>query len=329
MMKRRVFLALVLAALTAAACALLSGCATKPQAIRLAMGYIPNVQFAPWYVAAEKGYFTDAGLEVTMDYAKANDILRLLAAGKVDYAIAGGDEVIVARGQGLPVTYVMALYARFPAVVVSLSDAGIRQPADLKGKTVGFPFYGSNYVAIKAIMDRAGLKDSDVTLLPIGYTQVASLTQRKVDAAVCFANNEPVQLRGAGVDIHVINSYDYFDLVGHGLVTATDRIRAKPREVRSFVQATLKGMRYALKHPRETFEICVKYAPEAGGSNSAAQYQVLLESMKLWENEVTRKSGLGYSDPSAWERSAALLKQWSLTPRVVPADEMVNNKFVR
>ena len=92
------------------------------------MGYIPNVQFAPWYVAQEKGYFEDAGLEITMDYGKVNDVMRLLAAGEIDFVIAGGDEVIVARSQDLPVTYVMALYARFPAAVVSLKEAAINEP---------------------------------------------------------------------------------------------------------------------------------------------------------------------------------------------------------
>lgn len=328
MMKKSVAIAGILVFVMAAA-ASLPGCASKPRTIRLAMGYIPNVQFAPWYVATEKGYFRQAGLDVDMDYAKANDIMRLLAAGKLDYAIAGGDEVIVARGQGLPVTYVMALYARFPAVVVSLSESGIRRPSDLKGKTVGFPFYGTNYIAIRAIMERAGLKESEVTLMPIGYTQVASLTQHKVDAAVCFANNEPVQLRGQKIPIHVIHSYDYFDLVGHGIVVGADHIKADPKEVRAFVEATLKGMRFALGHPKEAFEICLKYAPEAGGANRDAQYQVMLESMKLWESDVTRKRGLGYSDPSAWERSAALMKQWNLIPQTVPVTDLVDNRFVQ
>lgn len=308
---------------------LAAGCSARPRTIRLAMGYIPNVQFAPWYVAQEKGYFKQAGLDVTMDYARVNDIMRLLAAEKVDFAIAGGDEVIVARSQGLPVTYVMSLYARFPAVVVSLKDSKIEKPEDLRGKKVGYPYFGTNYIAIRAIMASAGLTEKDVTLIPIGYTQVASLTQNKVDAVVCFANNEPVQLEMQGVPIHVIYSYDYFDLVGHGLVTSVGQVEKSPAIVRAFVKATRDGMQYALKHPDEAFKICLKYAPDAGGANAAAQRKVLAESMKLWESQTTRQKGLGYSDPAAWDHSQKQMSHWGIITRSVSVGDLLNNTFLR
>ena len=82
--------------------------------VTLAMTYIPNVQFAPWYVAEEKGFFQEEGLEVVFDYRMDIDALQLVATGKMDYAIAGGDQVLVARGQGIPVVYLMSLYAEFP-----------------------------------------------------------------------------------------------------------------------------------------------------------------------------------------------------------------------
>lgn len=305
------------------------GCQEKAKPVHLAMGYIPNVQFAPWYVAQEKGYFAEAGLEVEMDYAQVNDLMRLLAAGKIDFAIAGGDEIIVARGQGIPVTYIMALYSRFPAVVVSLADEGITAPADLEGKSIGLPgFYGTNYIAIKAILAAAGLSESQVTLRPIGYTQVPTLTQGKVDAVVGFANNEPVQLHQLGLDVNIIESAQYFDLVGHGVVAGETVLAKDPDKARAFVEATLRGMRYTLDHPEEAFEICLKYVPEAGGANREAQYEVMLESMRLWESERTKENGLGYSDPAAWEKSQEMLVKWDIIPKAAPVSKLVNNDFL-
>jgi NitT/TauT family transport system substrate-binding protein len=308
----------------------LGGCQRKePQTVRLVMGYIPNVQFAPWYVAQEKGYFEDAGLEITMDYGKVNDVMRLLAAGEIDFVIAGGDEVIVARSQDLPVTYVMALYARFPAAVVSLKEAAINEPADLRGKTIGLPgFYGTNYIAIKAILARLGMTESDVNLLPVGYNQVAVLSEGKVDAIVGFDNNEPIQLHSLGFETNVIHSYDYFDLVGHGVVTGEKQLQENPKRVQAFVTATLRGMEYALQHPDEAFEICLKFAPESGGPNAEVQKQVMLESMKLWQSAFTDAHGLGSSDPEAWTASQQSMLEWGLISKETPAELLVTNDYI-
>ena len=166
--------------------------------VTLAMTYIPNVQFAPWYVAEEKGFFREEGLEVVFDYRMDIDALQLVAQGKMDYAIAGGDQVLVARGQGIPVVYLMSLYAEFPPAVIAKAESGIKTAADLKGKTVGLPLYGTNLLAIQAILRRAGLDEQEVNLIDIGYTQIPSLLEGKVDAVVGFANNEPVSSKQWG-----------------------------------------------------------------------------------------------------------------------------------
>ena len=320
---------LVLVATITLGTLVLGGCRQEPQTVKLVMGYVPNVQFAPWYVAQEKGYFEDAGLELTMDYGKINDVMRLLAAGEIDFAIAGGDEVIVARSQDLPVTYVMALYARFPAAVVSMKDAGISEPTALRGRTVGIPgFYGTNYIALKAILAWAGLTEADVTVLPVGYNQVAVLSEGKVDAVVGFDNNEPIQLHNLGFETNVIHSYDYFDLVGHGVVTGETQMRDNPKRVQAFVRATLKGMDYALKNPDEAFEICLKFAPESGGPNAEVQKQVMLESMRLWQSSFTDVHGLGSSDPEAWSVAQQSMLEWGLIPKEIPAELLVNNDYI-
>ena len=138
--------------------------------VTLAMTYIPNVQFAPWYVAEEKGFFREEGLEVVFDYRMDIDALQLVAQGKMDYAIAGGDQVLVARGQGIPVVYLMSLYAEFPPAVIAKAESGIKTAADLKGKTVGLPLYGTNLLAIQAILRRLALTSrrstSSISVIP-------------------------------------------------------------------------------------------------------------------------------------------------------------------
>ncbi len=299
-----------------------------PKTVTIGMTYIPNVQFAPWYVAQDRGYFRAEGLNVKFDYRMDIDALQLVAAGQMDLALAGGDQVITARSQGIPVCYLLTLYAKFPAAIIAKADSGIRSPRDLKGKRIGLPLYGTSLLAAKAILKKAGLSDSQVQLVDVGYTQIPSLTAGKVDAVVGFTNNEPVKLRAAGQAITEIDSADYFSLVGHGLVTGEGQLARSPELLRKVVRATLKGMRYALAHPDATFAICRKYLPELGKGQEPTEKQVLLESLKLWENDYTRSHGLGRSDPKAWEDSQRLMLEMGLIKKTTPVGRFLQQQFL-
>jgi NitT/TauT family transport system substrate-binding protein len=312
-----------------AALALTGQAQSSSQKVTIGMAYIPSVQFAPWYVAQEKGFFREAGLDVKFDYRMDIDALQLVAAGQMDYAIAGGDQVITARSQKIPVVYLASLYAKFPPTVIAKAESQITKPQDLKGKKIGLPLYGTNLVAVKAILKKAGLTESQTQLVDIGYTQIASLTAGKVDAVVGFANNEPLKLRAAGYTITQINSWDYVPLVGHGLITGETKLTQAPQQIRKMVRTSLQGMRYALRHPEETFRICRKYLPELGKEQQKSEKAVLMASMELWENDYTRKKGLGRSNPKDWEMSQQLMKELGLIKATTPVNKLVNLSFIK
>ena len=104
--------------------------------IRLPLGYIANIQFAPLYAAVEKGFFKDAGMEIEFDYSFETDGVKLVGAGELPFAVVSGEQVLLARAQGIPVTYVAAWYQQYPISVVSKSELGIVTPQDLKGKRI-------------------------------------------------------------------------------------------------------------------------------------------------------------------------------------------------
>jgi len=137
-MKHKIILIILIFAATA-----LPACATRPQqesaTIRLPVGYIPNIQFAPLYAAIENGYYADEGLQVEMDYNMETDSVALIGAGELEFAIVSGEQVLLGRAQGLPVVYVMAWYHDYPVGVTALKTANIKEPQDLAGKRVGIP----------------------------------------------------------------------------------------------------------------------------------------------------------------------------------------------
>jgi NitT/TauT family transport system substrate-binding protein len=129
--------------------------------VTIALGYIPDVQFAPFYVALHKGYYRDEGLDVTLRNGIVTDLVGELGTGanNVNFAAVSGDELIPARAAGVPVKYVMTWYRQYPVAAASIVGKGptLSSPADLKGKVVGIPGpYGANYIGLQALL-KAGL----------------------------------------------------------------------------------------------------------------------------------------------------------------------------
>lgn len=306
-----------------AACGGAGTTAPEPTPIRLPMGYVANVQFAPWYVAVERGYFADEGLEVVFDYGWETDGVRLVGAGELPFAIASGDQVLLARAQGLPVVSVVNWWRRFPVAVVALQESGIESPADLRGRRVGIPeTFGASYIGWRALATAVGLADEDVRLKVIGYTQLANLTEGRVDAAVVYANNEPVQLTQAGYDITLIPVADYATLVSNGVISNEETIRQQPELVRAFARAFLRGLEDTLADPDAAFEICTKYV-DGLEENVTVQRAVLEATLSYWQEEP-----LGWSDPAAWEMTMEVMEGAGLLSNPVAVDEAFTNGFL-
>jgi NitT/TauT family transport system substrate-binding protein len=287
------------------------------------MGFIPNVQFAPFYVAVERGYFAEEGIALEFDYSFETDGIQLVAAGELPFAVASGEQVILARAQGLPVVYVAEWWQRFPVAVAALAESGIASPADLPGRTVGVPeLFGASYIGWQALLNAAGLDSSQIKLETIGYSQAPSLIEGRVEAAVVYANNEPVLLTQQGIAVNVIHVADYADIVSNGLVAGEKVIRERPELVRAFVRAFLRGLTDTLANPDAAFEISAHYV-EGLADNAALGKAVLQASLAYWQADR-----LGFSEAATWEASQQVMRQAGLLDKTVPVDELFTNEFL-
>lgn len=296
--------------------------------IRLPMGYIPNVQYAPFYVADAAGYYREEGLEVDFDYSFETDGVALVGSDEVQFALASGEQVLLAREQGIPVVYVLAWWQDFPVAVSSAGELNIQEPADLKGTKIGLPgLFGASYIGLRALLNEAGLEEEDVTLESIGFNQVEALAAGQVEAAVVYANNEPIQLDAMGIDVDTLRVADYVQLASNGLITNEKTIRENPDLVRKMVRATLNAIKASMEDPEGAYSVSLDYVEGLEDADRDIQMEVLKSTIEFWK---PRGDGeVGVSDPQSWQNMQQVLIDMGLIRVPLEMDAAYTNEFVQ
>jgi NitT/TauT family transport system substrate-binding protein len=324
MEKSAKFLVILLIVILASSC---SGIRSTQEAeldhIRLPMGYIPNVQYAPFYAGVEEGFFAEAGLEIEFDYSYETDGVALVGANELQFSLVSGEQVPIARAEGLPIVYVLAWYGEYPVAVVAKSEQKIQTPQDLAGKRIGLPgLFGANYVGLRALMGYAGLEEKDLTLESVGFNQVEVLAADTSEVIVGYIANEPVQLAALGYELDILLVSDYLDLVSNGLITNETTLAEDPDLVRRMVTATMKSIQFAVENPEEAYQHCFKYVEGLEDADQEVQMQVLETSLALYQTDP-----YGYSNPEAWENMQEVLLDMELLKQEIDLSEAYTNEF--
>ena len=310
--------------------ALAAGCSagqpaqSGPTEIRLPMGFVPNVQYAPFYVAEARGYFDEAGIDITFDYSSETDGVALVGSGELPFTLASGEQVLLARQQGAPVVYVFTWWQDYPVAVAAPADLGLQTPADLAGLTIGLPGrYGASYIGLRALLSDASLTEDDVQLESIGFNQVEALATGQVQAAVVYANNEPIQLRAQGLAIDLLRVSDYVELASNGLVTNEATIEDRPDLVRRMVAAVARGVQDTIDDPEAAFELSKGFIEGLEEADRQIQMEVLTTSIAFW-----RAPRLGESNPAAWANMQQLLLDMQMLAEDQPLSAAFTNQFL-
>jgi NitT/TauT family transport system substrate-binding protein len=307
-----------------------SAAPTEQVKLTAGLGYIPSVQFAPFYLAQQQGWYAEAGLEVSFQNKIDPDLITLVGQGAIDVGIGDGTSVIPAVSQGIPVRYIATIYGRFPSIVFAKASSGINTAGDLKGKKIGTPGrYGSSWIMLQALLGSAGLTTDDVEIVEYpDFTQRAAVEQGAVDAATGFANNEPVQLELDGVKAVVLRIDDITPLPGPGLIAGVSTLDAKRDAIDAFVSATLRAMDAIAKDPEMGLAAAITAVPELASARDA-QLAVRNATIESWTGPVQASGGLGAIDRDGWAASIEYLTTLGLVPNPVTVDDLIDAASAR
>ena len=298
--------------LSSALALMAAAAATTVQAaddVKLQLQWVTQAQFAGYYVALDKGFYTAEDLNVTI-LPGGPDIAppQVLAGGGADAMLNWMPSALAAREKGLPVVNIAQPFKSSGLMLTCWKDTGIKSPADFRGKTIGVWFYGNEYPFL-SWMSQEGISteggDDGVTVLRQGFN-VDPLLQRQADCISTMTYNEFGQVLDAGVSEDELVTFKYED---QGVATLEDGIYALEDNLKDpafadkmvrFVRASMKGWKYAEANPAEAANIVLDN-DESGAQTEAHQVRMMGEIAKL-----TAGSN-GTLDPADYERTVATL----------------------
>ena len=281
------------------------------------LDWFPNPDHAPIYIAHAKGFFEEEGLDVDiMVPADPNDPLKLVAAGKVNFAISYQPSVITARSEGLPVVAIGALVQHPLSSILYLKSSGLKTPADLKGRKVGYSVEPLYRVLFEAVAENAGLTPSDYEIYRVGFNLAPSLLTGKVDAVVgAFRNYEAIQieLEGRQVGIFPLEEHgipDFYELV---IITHPMEIKTRPKRVRAFMRGLTKGIHQTINEPEDSLETFMKVHPDLRDELNRRAFAATLPFFK----------GSPSQERTRWVEMQQFMIGRGLAKKATPLEEMI------
>jgi NitT/TauT family transport system substrate-binding protein len=324
-MVSRLVSALLVLVLGLSAC----GIASEPTAsageplrvVRLLLGYRPDVQFAPFYVAQREGYYADVGLRVEIEHRQAPDVQRLVGSGEAEFGVADATDVMIGRTSGIPIRYVSTLYQSFPVALIGAAGTVPADPSGLEGLRIGTPGrFGSSWHALLALLESGGLTEEDVTIREYPqFNQVDGLSNGDVDLITGFRNNEPLRLEARDVAVDLLTVDDAVPLPGPGLITGDGLLASDPELVRAFAEATAAAQRAVIEDPEVGFAAAEAEVPEIAEDPDVAR-AVLEATIVLWEGDGFDE---GRIDVEMWESAYDTMERLGFIDGSVPLDDMI------
>ena len=285
--------------------------ASAAEKMTLQLKWVTQAQFAGYYVALDKGFYKDEGLDLTIkpggpDIAPA----QVLAGGGADVVVDWMPSALATRERGLPLVNIAQIYQKSGMMLTCLKSSGIKTPADFKGKTLGVWFFGNEYPFLswmsKLGYSTNGGKDG-VTVLKQGFN-VDPIFQGQADCVSTMTYNEYGQIMDGGLVPKELTLFKYEDegvsTLEDGLYVLEEKLK-DPKKVNAyakFLKASIKGWKWAAAHPKDAAMMVLEH-DDTGAQTEHHQIRMMKEVAKLLGENKT----MGYLDPAAYQRTVDTL----------------------
>ncbi|BAK73285.1 GGDEF domain-containing protein [Arcobacter sp. L] len=287
--------------------------------ITLQLNWLNQFQFAGYYVAKEKGFYKDVGLNVTINELKdKQELTNIIKDGKVDFAI-GRSSLLINKINGDDIVILGAIFQHSPLMLLTTNEE-IKTIKDIKNKTVMITPDAEFTASITAMLNSNDIDRKDLKIFKHSFN-VDDLINKKVDLMSCYISNEPIILQEKGIKYKIFHPKDYgFDFYSDILFTSSKFIKENPLTTKSFYEATLKGWEYAFKNKTEAAEIIYKkYNTQNKSLINLIKEAEILESLVI--DKDNRQ--IGYLDKNKLEKIFEVFKVLGLTNGKINLDNFI------
>lgn len=274
--------------------------AWSKESVTLQLPWLHQFQFAGYYVAKQKGYYAEEGLDVTiLDAKKKEASLKSVLDGKAQYGV-GHSSLIVNYMNGAPLVLMAAVYQSSPMVLLTRKDANISSAKDLKNRRVMLTKEMVQWAEIQTMLKSVDLSTDELKLQPHSYNPM-SLARGETDAMVAYSSNEPFILKKVGIETHSIDPKEYgFDYYSDILFTTKKETTQNPQRAEAFYNASMRGWLWAFENIEETAELIYReYNPQHKSLEA-----LIYEGKVLKELAFRPNTAFGSIDPMRLEMIA-------------------------
>ena len=297
--------------------------------INFALNWVPGPQHTEFVVAKYDDYFGKDGLDVDMHApAASTDPIKLVASGNDQFGIAYAGDVIQARAQGVPVVVVAVIHRKIPLGLISRPDAGIKDPKDLLGKTIGLTPVPNNRAMFWDFVKRTGLDKDKLKVVTVQFNGPQVVAAGKADAADAVNFYEVgvyKQVTGQQPAFMSFTDYGVPDGYFFTIITSEDNLKKNPGSVHHFVDAVLQSEKWTVEHPDEARQVLLSHV-KGVSEGFAKQSRAAIDKMVTDKDTATH--GLGWSSPDVWKTMVDWYAEQGLIKTKVNPTDCFSNDFL-